>query len=269
MPREVYEWIRPEHSDIYVTVHGPSNKSYSVRESIYDIPSLREEPIEDDGGILMRGPVALPLENSREDPLSDSYVNLTRSIGEVAKPIIRIGLPETASSSEEINDEWTNSTVTLPRYPSMGDYVSMTGKKDGNESEVSCSDSSNSGPRSVTDTSSVPSGLDVSHRSNSPYFKGSLEGVLPENRHLSSYTTTVRNRYTPEPVLGGSIKLQQDGNEKKDERRDSAVMRKNDSCPEKISDNRDVHSSEKRKSGVNQMLQRKFNGQELVFLGEV
>ena len=218
----------------------------------------------------MRRPIPLPSEkSSKEGPLSGLYVNLAPKSGQSAKPVLTLGVPETTFSLVESDDEKTNSTLSLSRSSSIGDYISMTSKKDGNESEVSCSDSPNTVPRSPANTLPVPSKLISSHRSDSPHFKGSPDGILLDKKRMSANMSAVHNKYTPEPVLGGSMNVQNDSNENKNEPRDSVVMIKDEPCQEQISDNRDAHSSGKKQPGGSKMLQRKLNTQNIVFLAEL
>jgi len=114
VPKEVYQWVHPQNSEIYVAIHRTSQKSDSDSGSIYDVPFYQFQGSTLD--ISTRGPLALP-ENSAGPSISSSDSERSQS------PRTRRAFSENQTSVGQFESE------------NEEEYVSMNGKKGGFENE--------------------------------------------------------------------------------------------------------------------------------------
>ena len=106
----MYEWVHPQNSEIYVEIHRASQKSDSDSGSIYDEPRYQLQGSTQN--ITTRAPLPLPVEPSISS--SDSERSLS--------PRTRRAFSENQAGSARLESD-------------EGEYVSMTGKNSGVESE--------------------------------------------------------------------------------------------------------------------------------------
>ena len=173
---------------------------------------------------------------------------------------------------EESSDDGVKGSC-MPHFPSMDEYVNMAGRQDENENETEYAYFRKPFTRPPTKTMSVPCIFRAGHRSDSPHLKGSPEGILLENKRLSTYMAAVRNRYIPEPVLGGPINLRNGQRENEIAHTSLTGLIRNDPCQERISDDRVVDYSGGKGTSmslkINEILKKKYGIVDAVFITDL
>ena len=219
VPRDVYEWVRPEHSDIHNKIYGTLSTPGRKNENIYDEIPLQEEE-------------------------NESYSIAKNHIKDEQKYQMK------AESDIPIQESSGGDTKGGCMTHFSNECMSMAGRQGEHENERDYAYYRKPLTRPPPKALSVPNIFGAGHKSESPDLKGSPEGILPKNKSLSALMTAKRNRYTPESVLGGPINLQNGSKGNIIAYTSNIELIRNKLYQERNSDTRDVHSSGDEKTSM-------------------